>query len=78
MDLFLTREDLEEFIKKLGYRIDETGIIMDPKTGKPVRSLCGEAINIKKDKDLAIVSGHIFTKNVAEFSYLLAKSFKNK
>jgi len=38
--------------------------------------LCGEAINIKKDKDLAIVSGHIFIKNVAEFSYLLANLLK--
>ena len=70
-DLFLTKENLEELLRKMGYEIDDTGIILDSK-GKPVRSIKGEEINIKKD-DFAVVSGSIFVKNIAEFSHLLSK-----
>ncbi|RLE43803.1 hypothetical protein DRJ16_03420 [Candidatus Woesearchaeota archaeon] len=73
-DLFLTRKDLEELLKKMGYQIDNTGIIIDTETGRPVKGIKTEEINIKKDKDFAVVSGsHIFVKNIAEFSHLLSE-----
>ena len=73
-DLFLTKKDLEGLLKKIGYQIDSTGIIIDTETGRPVKGIKTEEINIKKDKDFAVVSGsHIFVKNIAEFSHLLSE-----
>jgi len=73
-DLFLTKKDFEGLLKKIGYQIDSTGIIIDTETGRPVKGIKTEEINIKKDKDFAIVSGsHIFVKNIAEFSHLLSE-----
>lgn len=75
IDLFLSEENLKEIIEKLGYKIDETGVIIDRETNKPVKSeISKEEINIKKDRGIAIVSGsHIFIKNIAEFSHLLTE-----
>jgi formylmethanofuran dehydrogenase subunit A len=75
LDLFLTEEDLVELLKKAGYTIDETGIIL--KDGKVVKSFTGMPVNIKEDKNLAVVvdpktGERIFIKNIAEFSHFLA------
>ena len=73
-DFFLTRKDLEELLKKMGYQIDSTGVIIDSETGRPVKGIKGEEINIKKDRDFAVVFGsHIFVRNIAEFSHLLSE-----
>jgi len=82
-DLFLTKKDLEQLLKKMGYEIDSTGVIIDSEAGRPVKGVKKEEINIKKDKDFAIVSGsHVFVKNIAEFSHLLSEKnliiFKKK
>jgi hypothetical protein len=75
LDLFLTEEDFKKLLEEAGYEIHETGIIIDKDTGQPVKSETGKEVNLKQDKNLAIVVGgsHIFVKNVAEFSHLLAR-----
>jgi hypothetical protein len=74
-DLFLTEEDFKKLLEEAGYEIHETGIIIDKDTGQPVKSETSKEVNLNQDKNLAIVAGgsHVFVKNVAEFSHLLAK-----
>jgi sulfur carrier protein ThiS len=72
-DILVTLEDLEELLKRLGYKIDETGVILDS-NGKPVKGVDGREINIKEDKELTIVAGSlIFTRNIAELSEILIR-----
>jgi hypothetical protein len=75
LDLFLTEEDFKKLLEEAGYEIHETGIIIDKDTGQPVKSETGKEVNLKQDKNLAVVAGgsHVFVKNVAEFSHLLAR-----
>jgi len=75
LDLFLTEVDFRELLEKAGYTIDETGIIL--KDGKVVKSFTGKPVNLKEDKNLAVVidpetEERIFIKDIAEFSLFLA------
>jgi len=73
VDILVTLEDLKEILEKVGYKVDETGIILD-EDGKPVKGVNGEEINLKRDKELTIVAGsHIFARNIAELSEVLVK-----
>jgi phage antirepressor YoqD-like protein len=74
-DLFLTENDFIDLLKKAGYQIDETGILL--KDGKVVKSFTGKPVNIKEDKELSIVvdpktGERVFIKNIAELSLFLA------
>jgi len=74
VDVFLTREGLRELLEKIGYEIDETGVVIDREVKKPVRGLNGEEININREEGIALItSSHVFVKNVAELSHFLAE-----
>ena len=74
LDFFLTLEDFQKLLERIGYHIDDTGVLIDKKTGLPVKSIKGKEVNIKEDDGLTLIIGsHIFAKNVAELSHFLVK-----
>lgn len=74
-DVFLTLKEIKDLFERIGYEIDNTGIILDKNTRKPVEGIDTEEINIKrKSDDIALISGsHSFAKNIAELSQILVK-----
>jgi len=71
IDIFLSKKLLIHLLRRAGYLVDETGILLD-RNGRPVKSALGEEINVKKTDDLKVVLGsHTFVRNVAELTKVL-------
>jgi len=73
-DLFLTLEDFKLLLGEMGYQIDDTGVVIDKETSLPAKSAKGEEVNIKEE-GLALLRtrSHVFSRNIAEFSYVLTE-----
>lgn len=74
LDIFVTSEDFKEILEKIDYKVDETGVVLDNETHKLVKSEDNQEINIKQDNELMLITGsHIFAKNIAGLSQVLAE-----
>lgn len=75
LDIFLTPEDFKEILEKIDYAVDETGVLLDKEKHKlVVKSEDNQAVNVKHDEELILITGsHIFAKNIAGLSQVLAE-----
>jgi hypothetical protein len=75
VNLLITPFDKEETLEKMGYSIDKEGFLIDIRTKKRVTAEDNKEINVKEDKNFALISGssHVFVRNVAGFSQYLAE-----
>jgi len=72
--LFLSSLQRRDFIREIGFDIDEEGYIVDSETGKRVRTREGEEINIFRDKSFGIIGGSIeFFKDIVDYSSILTE-----
>lgn len=74
LDLLVADEDFKDILARIGYEIDETGVLIDEDTGKPVMAEDGNEINLKRNKEVVLFAGSLaFAKNIAGFSDILAR-----
>jgi hypothetical protein len=73
INLLVTEEQKKEILLKIGYSINSDGFLIDKKTNEKIKAEDGLEINIKTDKNFALIGGsHNFVRNLASFSQLLA------
>jgi len=72
--LFLSHTQTKDFLKKIGFDIDEDGYIIEKESKKRVLTKSGEEINIFKDETFGIVGGSLeFFKDIVEYSQILTE-----
>jgi len=72
--LLLTSHQKRDFLKEIGFDIDEEGYIIDPKTKERVKTKEGRPINVFEDKSFGLIGGSIeFFKDIVDYSRILTE-----
>lgn len=73
-DLIVTLEEKEEIFTKIGYRLTESGFLIDKDTNEKIIAEDGKEINLRTDKEVALILGsHNFVRNIAGYSQILTE-----